>query len=265
MSVRTEPAPDRDLFGHAPKGRPDWSHRRGEPRLFAVLWLVYLMSATVVMLAMIGAARALSPSVTRPAATMLMVVCMVGVCVLWPALRLSQLAPRRAARSVAADLPVVLVPVCALIVPQGFWFLSDWSWGVVVALCGFFAAWGLVVGALLAIALGTVGRGDADAPPGIGRTAWTLGFVVLVVAAPVLVGLGVFGGPEASGVHAARPGWLFSPVTAVMDLVRDRSAGGVAARIGVNHARALGYTFVAAGGLWTVVMVLGLVRSWRDA
>jgi hypothetical protein len=256
---------DRDLFGNAPKGRADWSHRRGEPRLFAVLWLVYLMSATVVMLAMVGAARALSPSVTRPAAMVLMVVSMVGVCVLWPAVRLSQMPPRWAGRSVAADLPVVLVPVYALILPQGFWFLSDWSWVVVLALCGLFTAWGLVAGGVLAIALGSVG---CRPERGTARALWTLAFVAIVVAAPVLMGIGAFA-PGAAGAEAepgaARPGWMLSPVSAAMEVVRDRSAGGVGARIGVTHVRALGYTFVAAGGVWMVVMALGLVRSGRDA
>ncbi len=244
-----QPGPvDRDLFGNAPKGRPDWSHRRGEPRQFAILWLMYLMAATVLMLASLSAARAISPSVTRPAATSMLVVCTVGACVLWPIVRLSQRRPDRPARAVATDLPVVVLPVFALVLPQGFWFLAGWSPGVVFTLCGIVAAWCLLVGAVLAFALRTI---DRKPERGIARTLWAVGFVLIAAGAPLAMGLGI-AGPDASA---------FSPVTALTSLVADRQESGLIVQGGAAHVRSLGFTFIAAGMLWTGVLGLGIARS----
>lgn len=239
---------DRDIFGNVPKGRADWSHRRGEPRQLAIMWLMYLMAATVLMLASLSAARAISPSVTRPAATTMLVMCTVGACVLWPVVRLSQRRPERVIRSVVADLPVVVLPVFALILPQGFWFLSGWSMGVVLGLCGLVAAWCLVVGALLALALSMI---DLRPERGVARALWAVVFVAIAAGAPIAMGLGLVG-QEASG---------FSPVTGLIELVGDRQELGLITRGGAAHVRSLGFTFIAAGIAWTVVLGLGLARG----
>ncbi len=237
---------DRDIFGNAPKGRPDWSHRRGEPRQFAILWLMYLMGATVLMLASISAARAISPSITRPAATSMLVVCTVGVCVLWPVVRLSQRRPERPVRAVAADLPVVALPVFALVLPQGFWFLAGWSMGIVLSVCGVVTAWSLLVGALLAFALTTV---DRKPELGIARTVWAGVFVLIAV-----------GGPIATALGASVAG-AFSPITMLTGVVRDEQITGLITRGGPEHVRALGFVFIAAGAAWAGVLGLGIARD----
>ena len=43
---------ERDLVGKEPPGElVDWSHRKGEPRVFAVLWMIFLLSSTAMLFA----------------------------------------------------------------------------------------------------------------------------------------------------------------------------------------------------------------------
>lgn len=250
-------APDLDLFGHTPKGRPDWSHRRGEPRLFAILWMVYLMAASGVMLAGVAAANAISPSVTRPAATAMLIAAMIGVTVLWPMVRLSQAAPERPVRAVAGDLLVMLPPAYALVLPQAFWFLSSWPIGVVLAIGGAFTAWGVLVGGVLAVALLAVRRG--------GRTAWMLVFLAITLGAPVLLGAGIVGSATAPNAGPT-PGWMGSPITAVLEIARPRVATGQSARVWAGHWRLLGATAAIGGIAWVLAGVgQGFARGARDA
>ena len=63
-----EHRPDLDLFGRAaPTGR-DWSHRRGEPRIFAFFWTLYLLLATIAAFWSVGAPGTSDPLALRPAA-----------------------------------------------------------------------------------------------------------------------------------------------------------------------------------------------------
>ena len=234
---------DRDLFGRAPRGRADWSHRRGEPRLFAVLWMLYLMAASGLMLSSVSAARFVSPEITRPAARAMLVAAMAGVCVVWPVVRLSQEAPRRAGVGVGKDLLVLLIPLYALVLPQGFWFLSNWPATVVGALCLLFTGWAALVGAVLSVALRSLSGA---------RVVWAVVFVGLALA-----------GPAAS--WAGLGGAMSWPVTGVLELTAGREGSGQAARVPGEHWRALGALFVGAGAAWGVSSVVGLVLGGRRA
>lgn len=253
-----ETAPDLDLFGHAPKGRADWSHRRGEPRLFAILWMLYLMAASGIMLLGVAAANAISPSVTRPAAIAMLIAAIVGVCVLWPMVRLSQVAPANPVNAAVGDLLVMLPPVYALILPQAFWFLSSWPISVVIAIGAAFTAWGIAIGGLLALALVAVRWG--------GRSAWMSVFVLIAIGTPLLIGAGVIGPESRPGSLEPRAGWMGSPVTAVLDITRPRDATGRSARVSTGHWRLLGATAALGGIAWIVAGVgSGFARHARDA
>lgn len=244
---------ERDLFGRVPKGRRDWSHRRGEPRVFALLWTLYLMLATLVMFASLSASPSVTPEVYRPAARTLLLLVMVGVTLLWPMTRLSQVSPHGGIVSgVLKDLVVVLLPVQALVWPHAMGVLSDWPLGVVAAMSASIGAWALIVGGTLTIALGTMEREGR----GVARAAWMGVFVVLIGGAPLWLLLrGELGG----GVGGeTRVGWMLSPLTSVMEITRDRAWSGHSAWVGAGHWRALawvtglGGVLLAMGWVWTL-------------
>jgi len=253
-----EPKADLDLFGKAPKGRADWSHRRGEPRLFAILWMLFLMATSGIMLLGVAAANAISPSVTRPAAIAMLVCAMLGITVLWPMVRLSQVAPQHPVRAAVGDLVVMLPPAYALILPQAFWFLSDWPIAVVLAVAGAFTVWGVLVGGVLALALATVRQ--------VGRVSWMLVILAVTLGAPVLLGVGLVGSPARATNADPTPWWMASPVTAVLDITRPRDATGRSARVAARHWRELGATAAVGGIAWILAGVAaGFARAARDA
>src|SRR5262245_56761146 len=67
-----------------------WSHRRGEPRTFAAIWLLFLFAATILSVGAVGLFGLVSTDVYRPAARVMLEIVTVGVVILWPMVRLSQ-------------------------------------------------------------------------------------------------------------------------------------------------------------------------------
>ncbi len=234
---------ERDIFGRVPRDRPDWSHRRGEPRVFALVWMLYLMGVTALMFASLSEAFFVSPSVTRPAARGMLLATIAGIVLLWPAIRLSQRPSERPVRHVLRDLFVVLIPAQAVIWPHALRELGDWSLSVLAALAGVFAAWALVVGGVLAM---------ADSGRGAGRVRWAWMLVILCVClgAPVYaVARGQFPAVPGGGVEGARPGWMFSPFTAVLEVTRDRDATDGVTRLGWTHWRLIAASACVGGAL----------------
>ena len=237
-----EQAREKDIFGRVPKDRPDWSHRRGEPRVFALIWMLYLMGVTALMFASLSDAFFVSPAITRPAARGMLLATMAGMVLMWPVVRLSQHPAERPVRSVLRDLFVVLIPAQAVIWPHALRELGDWSVGVLLALAGVFAAWALVVAGLLAMA-------DSGRGAGRARWAWMLVLLVLCLGAPAYgVARGQFwmtpGPPPAS-----RPGWMLSPLTAVLEVTRDRDASDGTTRASGIHWRLIGAAACVGGSL----------------
>src|SRR5262245_5977866 len=71
--------------GESPRPRFDrWAHRRGEPRVFAFLWTIYLVGATGLALASVGARGQVPIEVYRPVAQVLLVTVSAGVVIVWP-------------------------------------------------------------------------------------------------------------------------------------------------------------------------------------
>lgn len=240
--------------------RPDrWAHRRAEPRPLALLWTTYLAVATVVMLTSLIAFGGADHDVYRPAARALLAVTAVGIVVLWPMVRLSQVRPPEGpSAAVAKDLIVVLAPVQAVIWPQAFVVLAHWPLEVVAALAAMLAAWGVLIGAVLVVALQAV-TGERAAPrgprrAGAARGVWMLVIIALVASGPLI---GLLVGPG-TGDPFEEPGrvsaWaLTSPVTAVFEIARDRPWSGWPAEARPAH-------------WWTTTIVGGLgLLAWAGA
>lgn len=234
-----EPAREKDLFGREPVGRPDWSHRKGEPRVFALIWMLYLMGVTILMFSSFMHAMSIGPSITRPAATRMVLATMLGLCLLWPAIRLAQRPSERPVRHVLRDMFVLLVPAQAVIWPHAMGVLAGWSIEVLGAICVAFVAWSLVIGGVIALADTRAVR----AP----RWVWMLCVMLIVFGAPAL-GV-VQRAPAGTSPDTPRAAWMFSPATTVLELTRDRSASGTPDRIQTGHWRLLGAIACFGGSL----------------
>ena len=125
-----------------------WAHRKGEPRTFTLLWAIYLM---VWALLTIFAVRSSSGTSVRQwtygCQTMVLLV-FVGVCVLWPVTRLSQLPAERPRKAALVDLLIMLIPVQAVLWPMPL--LTGWTWWVTGGLVLCVTGWGVLTGAILA-------------------------------------------------------------------------------------------------------------------
>src|SRR5882724_1214791 len=112
MSSEAAPAPS-SAAAPPPElhATPDpWAHRRGEPRTFAAIWILFVFMATVVTIGAVGVFGILSTDVYRPAARGLLEIVTVGIVVLWPMVRLSQEAPAHPFKAMLVDLLVVVLP-----------------------------------------------------------------------------------------------------------------------------------------------------------
>lgn len=230
-----EPTPDRDLFGNPPKYHADWSHRRGEPRIMALFWMIYLMGTTVLMFASMSKAHAISHEITRPAARLMIMTVIFGMCVFWPMLRLSQRHPRTGhVWFVLRDVLVLFVPLQAVMWPQISSVLAHWPIAVVGALVLLCASWLLLLAGVLSLAMASVSRIEATAMP---RTVWMILIMLIVFAAPI--GALIATTPVPTQIDQPRIGWLLSPMTGALELLRERDATGAPARVYPQQIRML--------------------------
>ncbi len=258
-------SPDRDVFGRAPVKTQDWSHRRGEPRIFAFGWTLYLMAIVGLMFAQGGALTTFSAESFRPTARVTMVLLLVGGLVLWPLVRLSQARPRAGgSASTIRDLVVILVPAQALIWPQTW--LADWPIAIVMMLGALFFVWVLLIGGIVAIGLGpsearaSLSAFQQEGRPLARRTrSWSL-------IACLVVGLAGLSAPaildaNQTGWLRAQPGWMASPYLSVFEITRDRAWLGSGAAVGRIH-----WLWVSAVGLlgatvWLSALIINALRA----
>lgn len=260
------------MMATEPSSRSDfpkdpWSHRRVEPRGLAILWSTYLFFLTITIFAGTPMLAGASPETSRLKARLMLAAVAIGITVLWPLLRLSQTRPVRGRpgggmrdAGMLADWVVLMAPAQAVIWPQGTALLAGWPIDVVGCASAWIAAWGLLVGALLAIAMrpapphGPSERRDSEWH----RATWMLGFVALTTLG--LVGVALDPALAVSSDDSPRrflASWMFSPVTGVFEITRDRAWTGVPAAI-------------VAGHWWSAAAVAALsipvwIWAWIDA
>ena len=235
-SAKAAEGSDRDLFGNAPKGYVDWSHRRGEPRVFVLLWMIYLMGSTVLMFASMSRAYSISPEIIRPAARSMLVMVVLGFSVLWALVRFSQrFDPSIRHRHVAhalRDAMVLFVPMQAVIWPQAMPMLAGWPIDVVAAISALCLAWIMILAGVIALGSASIERNNGHE---FFRVLWMLIVILIVFGAPMVAAVYPMG--VEFGVDRPRVGWLLSPVTGLLEIVRDRRELGMSAKVFIEHWR----------------------------
>lgn len=202
-----------------PPARPrdPWAHRRGEPRLFAFLWSLYVLAAVAGSLVWLARIPVASATAYSPAARTLLIVIAAGITVLWPMTRLCQAVPERAPlTAVLADLFVILAPVQMVVWPMII--LANWPVAVVGGVAALLAAWATLIAGVLAVAFTTRPRrrkadakvqDDRPLPAGPGPLARSLYMslcLALTLAAPaVLVFQPLRGATSLAWLHGCSP------------------------------------------------------------
>ncbi len=253
--TRAPTEPDRDIFGHTPRDRPDWSHRRGEPRFLALAWTVFLLLSTLAAFATVGTGGAGNVDAYRPAARGLLVTVAVGVSLLWPMMRLAQAVPSGGLRGCTAatmrDLVVILVPIQAVIWPQAL--LARWPLDAVAAVAACFTVWTVLVGGVLAFCLACGGRVQGN------KWRWwaMLGVAFMVNVVPAI---GVVWASIAPLARPRGPWMMASPMTAIVELTLDRSWRGRSLEVDGTHWRAIIIVGGVAGAVWVPLVAAALAR-----
>ncbi len=176
----------------------------------------------------------------------------VGVVVVWPLLRLSQLPPRFASRAAAVDLVIVLAPSAAILGPMGF--LTKWTGATVVALCLSLVSWTFLYGGIVAIA----GRVRAATS----RALWMFLCLALAAIGPIIALL-IASRATSAGADVPPTGWraalLSSPVSSPFAIARFPSSRA-------PYPDALTWELVilplfVAAALWLIAVVMDLAKT----
>ena len=196
-----------------PRTRDRWAHRRAEPRALAFMWTLYLFVASMLTFAYVGTHGTLSWDVYRPVARLMLVTAAVGIGVLWPMVRLSQLPPQRhVGKSMLADWIVIVLPLAAVILPQAW--LAGWPADVVTAVATHLASWALLVAGILMFALGRR-TGPMQRSIAMGLC------IMLLLAWPIATAV-----VRSAGGSLPELGDFASPLTMVYQLTADRPYRG---------------------------------------
>jgi hypothetical protein len=234
-----EPYDDGQSAAHDP-----WAHRRGEPRTFTLLWTIYLLCATSIAILSVGLQGAVLEEGARSAARIILQTSAIGMMILWPMVRLSQLQPTRGSVGWAAkDTFVILVPLQVVIWPQIWW--AHWSMNHAAASASVLGAWASLVGAMLAFALA------GEPPREIARGVWMMVFVVLLAVGP-LSSMMLFAF-QAPATNVSEWLQMTSPMTAIDELAPRRAWHG-SAEINREHWVAIGLTVVAGATMWLAAL-----------
>jgi hypothetical protein len=233
-----------------PKGKPDpYAHRRGEPRSFIALWILYVVGSIVLSLTALGARGFLDEQVYRAGLSRLMVALLAGVVLVWPLLRLSQVGPVAVIRSFLGDLFIITVPLLGVVLPQCLPWMDVWP--AEVALCAslWCFAWGLVVAGVLS---NVFARGEHASH---GARMLGAGVLALACLLPAAFLPFVELRTQGAGQGLAFTAWLLpSPIGGMWDILRDRSWSGQPARIAPQHWTAammvLGAGVLLVGAAW---------------
>jgi hypothetical protein len=245
-----------------PIRRDKWAHRRVEPRGLALCWTLYLLGVTVASFWTPALGAGLDPLSGRYSARLVLLLAAVGYGVLWPMLRLCQTMPREGGVSaVGKDLIVMVVPTQAVIWPLSF--LAVWPVSVAGGVASAALGWTLVVGAVLAVALGRGHDGDRGEAGAARRAGWMLAILALVGtgAGFAAVRLAIHeGGAEMLGADLVM---MMSPLTAGFEMTQGPV--GRLQWLSPGHWAAVGVTWALALGLWLVAAgVAGMGNGGGD-
>lgn len=222
-----------------PTSKDRWAHRRGEPRVFALAWTLFLFAATLITFVAAQSAGIGDRSLVRSAAQMLVFAAALGLTVLWPMARLCQAPDTHPVSGTAKDLLVLLIPLQAMLWPQAMWWLARWPLAVIGAADLVLVSWAFFVGGLLAcFQAARARRARAGQQWGASQNVTAMVLIVLIVATGALAALSD-GPPPLSGADVVppsiRPAWLLSPFTAVFETTRDRAWSGTTASVTPGH------------------------------
>lgn len=240
---------DSEIIWPPPPPSDPWAHRRGEPRIFLLLWIGWLMLITAIAFGSIGPRGIVDPDEARPATRLLLLLLFLGPSLLWPAFRLSQVRPRRIVGSVVLDIAVLVIPAQIVIWPQVL--LAYWPIPVLGSIACFLGTWSILAASVLIFAFASeAARAPLDVlPRPLSRATWVLVVLVMALFAPAL-SLLIPGPsdplqllPDASGPI---PLQALSPFTAAHELTADRFWTGSSSAILPQHWTALGWLFAGS-------------------
>lgn len=242
---------EREEVPPAPAPADPWAHRRGEPRVFAFLWTIYLLVAVGGSLLWLSRLTVVSTSTYGPAARIMLLVVAAGATILWPMVRLSQASPRGSpVRAALADVVVVLFPMQMILWPLVM--LAQWPLGIVGALALMCTLWVLLSGGIVALATsGSTVRAPHDR--GLGsRAVWMAVCISLVSAAPTIA----LARRAISGPDARLPEWvpMLSPFTAVPALT-GQGFSGPQRPVSPEQWRGLIATAVPTAAAWSLALI----------
>ncbi len=180
-----------------------WAHRKGEPRIFALLWAMYLLASAIVTVFSVRALGYPRAGQFVFGGLSMLTLAMVGIMLLWPALRLSQVRPELPTTAVIFDLAVVLLPVHAIVWPMSM--LTGWPWPVTVGILFVITGWGLVAAGVVALTM----RPGPSAGSSAARMLAMLLLMVLCLGGPAFRVLSMRAGQPLAGDID-----LFSPLSA---------------------------------------------------
>lgn len=227
-----------------------WAHRRGEPRLFAVLWMIYVICAIVGSMGW-GASGEISLDAYAPAARTQLIVLAAGAFVLWPMTRLCQISPKGSVGgAVLADSVIILLPVWSVVWP--LIFVGGWPVDVVAGLAVMFAAWTYTVGGVLTLALMPSARVRGGGVDALARAAWMVAILFVSTG-----GMAVWWamGLRGEGGEAAREWAMLSPFSAISTMAGHGFTGPEFAVTSQQWIVTLGVGVVGLA-IWTLAGLL---------
>lgn len=214
-------------------------NRGGEPRVLAFFWAMYLLIAAGLTVFSVRDYGVLDSSTFRPAVQTLFIMVSLGVCALWPMVRLSQLPPRSPATAALADLLIVLVPTQGVLWPM-IW-LSAWPWEIGWGLAALFTSWTALVGALIAVGTAFASRS--------GRLMAMAAALLITTGAPTFVAL-----EAALGRPAPDSALLASAYTATLAFTTAPS--GLSPRMSTLNWLAAWAPLLASAPVWAAAGLL---------
>ncbi len=243
-----------------PRARPadPWAHRRGEPRLFALGWTIYVLIAVAGSILWVARFASVSAGSYGPAARIMLVVVALGATVLWPMVRLSQMSPRGSVVGhVLADVFVILLPIQFVLWPLVV--LANWPLVIVAGVAAMIAAWVMLSGGLQACALSGAPVVEPRDPRLAARSLW---MAVIVIA----VGLGPMCSLGLAFANRPSPAWLpmISPLTGIPALT-GVGLSGPQGPISIGQWESIGVVAAVGVVLWVVAWIRSALGRTRRA